>query len=189
VKCCLRALLCTLAAASLLLSLTLVAVWLSHLLPLRYWVRSSLRPLDNPRRSLEIAPGNNILFFQFIRFDDRPTPGPLASDKSASAAFQKQFPPPTYRVSALRFKTARECVFRTSADGRVTMAGTLTSFGIPYFLLVFAFLLLPAFLWLPPLIRWTRAKLTIPPGHCQSCGYDLRASPHRCPECGQMPSG
>lgn len=47
---------------------------------------------------------------------------------------------------------------------------------------VIAVLLLPMGLWTR--IGW-RQRRRVAAGHCASCGYDLRATPDKCPECGR----
>jgi hypothetical protein len=51
---------------------------------------------------------------------------------------------------------------------------------LPWWPIVLALAILPA--W--KLIGVARRRRVHPPGHCPRCGYDLRATPARCPECG-----
>ena len=57
---------------------------------------------------------------------------------------------------------------------------------VPYWLLTVVTMILPftcAFSWIRQQLR---ARHNCP-GLCPTCGYDLRATPNRCPECGTVP--
>jgi hypothetical protein len=54
---------------------------------------------------------------------------------------------------------------------------------LPHWAAIAAAAILPA-AWV---VRWTRKRRRVARGLCVECGYDLRASPNRCPECGAIP--
>jgi hypothetical protein len=66
-------------------------------------------------------------------------------------------------------------------DGRA-ISGPTSGVAVPHWFLALLFAILPA-LYLRAMLRSRRRHLT---GHCPHCGYDLRATPARCPECGLL---
>jgi hypothetical protein len=63
-------------------------------------------------------------------------------------------------------------------DGTMIMA--------PKWLLIALTALLPA-LWIEAWRRRRKMARRVSEGLCVTCGYDLRATPNRCPECGTVP--
>jgi hypothetical protein len=50
-----------------------------------------------------------------------------------------------------------------------------------------AFAVMPLGCWGPRILREARRRRRAGRGRCRACGYDLRATPERCPECGTIP--
>jgi hypothetical protein len=55
----------------------------------------------------------------------------------------------------------------------------------PHWSLALLFGMLPA-VWA---VVWLRRRRRFGAGRCSACGYDLRATPERCPECGTVSAG
>ncbi len=67
-----------------------------------------------------------------------------------------------------------------SAPGWAGHPFTVHRLRISYWLAAALFALMPAVF----IIRTIRQRMRYKPGQCRKCGYDLRATPDRCPECG-----
>ena len=72
--------------------------------------------------------------------------------------------------------------FRNLSWKTWTSVTTSRGVAVPHWLAAGSFAALP--LWC--FCRYWRRRRRHPVGHCPWCGYDLRATPGRCPECGEV---
>jgi hypothetical protein len=102
--------------------------------------------------------------FAFEHFTLEPSPWDLSREDIALA-------------SGFRFVIATDC---TNRWGFFFNHGRPEVVAFPFWLLALAAAIIPAVQWVR---SWRRAR-RIHAGACMTCGYDLRATPVRCPECG-----
>jgi hypothetical protein len=75
-------------------------------------------------------------------------------------------------------------ILQDSSGASVRVHTKVTVATTPYWPLIVIFSILPGIWW--SMRRRDRARRQL--GLCDVCGYDLRATPERCPECGTVPA-
>jgi hypothetical protein len=93
--------------------------------------------------------------------------------------------PHNYTFEKLGFMLQREHFTSGGGYSVLTIVHDIDAAGLPYWFLSLIMAILPA-RWFTALRRRTRQ---LRGGLCSACGYDLRATPERCPECGQPVAG
>jgi hypothetical protein len=170
-----RLILTILAAFSLLLCVAVCALWIDT-----YWVAR-----DVVWHGTSVAPN-------YIRVESEQTqlriawvfrdPHPVLSHWTYETWPPRQSAPP----NDWRLDSSDDVIFRVLGASLLIRHGADFPFRgvlMPYWMMVLGLALLPAFriagLW-----RSRRSRARRRRGLCQKCGYDLRASSERCPECG-----
>jgi hypothetical protein len=103
-----------------------------------------------------------------------------------TTAFAATIPPlmPMSESQRLWFHADTAAITLGGSPGFPFSGCKLYSLAIPFWFLILAFAALP--LWTARRI-W-KTNVAIKRGLCHHCGYDLRATPDRCPECGSVPN-
>jgi hypothetical protein len=172
-----------LTALSLILFAATVALWVRSYWRSDYvrWARY-MRETDTARgeehgghvySSLEVRSNCGRVMPEWERFDG-PEPDHPAWTHASGPSYEPSYPADTFwkRLSFERYTT--------NAGG--------TGLVLPWWFVALGFGMLPmtsAGLWL---VRRRQQWWRVKAGLCPACGYDLRATPERCPECGTIPA-
>jgi len=128
-------------------------------------------------------------------YHDWPTPDvgpPLAPNLNWTPAALRWYDrlPTGRHIRKFGFGYDHDTYFERNATPSMIAMGRYMSLGIPFWA--------AGAVWLPPipfavLIRWRLvARHRLKRGLCVVCGYDMRVTPNRCPECGaasKLPDG
>ena len=173
-----RRLLSAVAAVSLVLCALSIALWLQSYVSPR-WIGSTGPGATRFRSSRGML--------ALIRYPSAGTAivSPTAFTKPAGvAAWQATFPRRRIAIGNVFMVNHGPFYDYDNRTGSVTMTGYGWSVDAADGFVVLVFAVLPC-VWLLGWRRARRAAARFANGCCPTCGYDLRATPDRCPECGR----
>jgi hypothetical protein len=144
-----------------------------------------------PMSGWELEAGHDALQLRRFRAVEPHTKGPpYIIDGSETNEFKQwraslQSEAYVYREFRLQL---RHPEFQVGYNGEPSYLWAIRSdFNVPYWVVAVLAGVFPL-LSIKVAIRWLRSRRHARAGCCRNCGYDLRATPDRCPECGTVPA-
>jgi hypothetical protein len=178
------------AAVSLVLCLTTSVLWARSY---RHWDRFARSAYLPERQTWREQGFNSARGMFWATWYDLKYTDPLAAQMAARrrvgglrASWQFSTHPSALSSLAGGADLVERLGFRVSWYGHKYADGNLDAvrlLSVPAWFLT-ALLALPPIVWLVRRVKLQRRERRREGGLCPSCGYDLRASPDRCPECG-----
>lgn len=182
IKAVLRIVLNTLTAVLLLLSVAATAFWLrSHVVgdTLRWEER---RGYVETKFAFDSAAGGVMLCRHWYHWEHLSDDAPIKREPDYKRFDWERDKHPRRWADGINRPTFWD---RVGFDVLISRSPTYTfhRLVVPYWFVVLVLAVAPG--W--RLTRWWRRRRQRRLGHCFVCGYDIRATPDRCPECGQVP--
>lgn len=170
-----------LTGVSLLLLAATAGLWARS-----HWIIDEVSLQSAPTTRSELASLNGSIRLMWRETADEPTPAMWTSTRRNSAAENdwglSALPPigtiPTASAGKAGFKAETGALW-----GSGFAVHPFHAYSVP----LWAFCVLFAIWPTVRIVLWTRAQMRYGENCCPKCGYDLRATPDRCPECGSMP--
>ncbi len=179
-----------LALLSLLVAIAAIGAWavaISHSPPMPSVALGDLRVITS-------RPGVFIAYATLISFTEDPDTPNGKDDESRRAAIE------IHRQALAELLPAGDAARRQWSGPwwdrrRISIGGRWDSslwscrtVLLPHWLTIWPALLLPLIWTTRRGVQWRRERRRRNAGCCVRCGYDLRATPERCPECGHVPA-